>query len=52
MEIVYATEELDTLMAAYLAYCVANFPQDTILIGDREEGQIALPVSSLKERYS
>jgi hypothetical protein len=52
MEIVYAAEELDTLMAAYLAYCVANSPQDTILIGDREEGQIALPVSSLKEKYS
>jgi hypothetical protein len=52
MEIVYAPEELDTLMAAYMAYCVINCPQDTMLIGDNEEGQIALPVASLKERYS
>jgi predicted nuclease with RNAse H fold len=52
MELVYAAEELDTLMAAYTAYCVMNCPQDMILIGDDREGQIALPVASLKERYS
>ena len=52
MELVYAAEELDTLMAAYLAWCVINCPQDTILIGDEQEGQIALPVAGLQDRYS
>ncbi len=52
MELVYAAEELDTLMAAYLAWCVLNCPQDMILIGDKQEGQIALPVAGLKEKYS
>jgi len=52
MEIVYSAEELDTLMAAYLAFCMVNSPQETILIGNSQEGQIALPVMSLKERYS
>jgi hypothetical protein len=52
MESIYAAEELDTLMAANMAYCAVNCPQDMILIGDKEEGQIALPVAVLKERYS
>ena len=52
LELIYAPEELDTLMAAYMAYCAANAPQDMILIGDKEEGQIALPVAALKEKYS
>ncbi len=52
MELIYAAEELDTLMAAYMAYCVINCPQETMLIGDQGEGQIALPVTSLKDRYS
>ena len=52
MEIVYAPEELDALMAAYMAWCVINCSQETILIGDAEEGRIALPVASLKEKYS
>ena len=52
MELVYASEELDTLMAAYMAYCVVNCPQETMLIGNQQEGQIVLPVPSLKERYS
>jgi predicted nuclease with RNAse H fold len=51
MELVYTGEELDTLMAAYLAYCTINCPQDMILIGDKQEGQIALPVPNLKEHY-
>jgi predicted RNase H-like nuclease len=52
MELVYTAEELDTLMAAYMAYCMVNCPQETVLIGNHQEGQIALPVVSLKERYS
>jgi len=52
MELVYSAEELDAMMAAYMAFCVVNCPQETILIGDQQEGQIALPVVGLKERYS
>jgi predicted nuclease with RNAse H fold len=52
MELVYTAEELDTLMAAYMAFCVINCPQEITLIGNQQEGQIALPVESLKERYS
>ena len=52
MELVYAAEELDTLMAAYMAFYVTNCPQEMMLIGDKAEGQIALPVAHLKERYS
>jgi hypothetical protein len=52
MELVYSSEELDTLMAAYMAFCVVNCPQETMLIGNILEGQIALPVVNLKENYS
>lgn len=52
VELIYAAEELDTLMAAYLAFCVVNCPQEVVLIGDNLEGQIALPVADLKARYS
>jgi hypothetical protein len=51
-ECVYSAEELDTLMAAYMAYCVVNYPQEVAFVGDQQEGQIALPVARLKERYS
>ncbi len=51
VEFIYGAEELDTLMAAYLAYSVENCPQEIIFIGDKQEGQIALPVSDLKDRY-
>jgi predicted nuclease with RNAse H fold len=51
-ELIYAAEELDTIMAAYMAYCVVNCPQEVILVGDDREGRIALPVAVLQERYS
>ena len=52
MEFIYASQELDTLIAAYVAYYAFNHPQNTRLIGDKQEGQIALPVADLKERYN
>ncbi len=52
VELVYAAEELDTLMAAFMAFCAMNCPQEMILIGDLGEGQIALPVAHLKDKYS
>jgi hypothetical protein len=51
MELIYASEGLDTLMAAYVAYCVIMRPQNTIMIGDSGEGQITLPVAALKDSY-
>jgi predicted nuclease with RNAse H fold len=52
MELVYAAEELDTLMAAYMAFYVINFPKEMMMIGDKVEGQIVLPVAHLEDRYS
>jgi hypothetical protein len=51
MELVYTAEELDSLVAAYMAYCVVNSPEETIFIGNLQEGQIALPTVRLKEKY-
>jgi hypothetical protein len=51
VELVYPAEELDTFMAAYLAWCMENCPKETMMIGDEQEGQIALPVADLKVRY-
>lgn len=52
MEFVYAAEELDALAAAFTAWCVVNRPEEFSLVGDGEEGQIALPTGNLKERYA
>jgi hypothetical protein len=52
VDLVYATEELDTLMAAFMAFYAINCPQEMMLIGDSREGQIALPVAHLKDKYN
>jgi hypothetical protein len=51
MELIYSPEELDTLLAAYVAYCAINCLKEFFLIGDEKEGQIALPVANLKDHY-
>ncbi|HTX91972.1 MAG TPA: DUF429 domain-containing protein [Anaerolineales bacterium] len=51
VEYIYLPEELDALMAAYIAYTSINNPQEMIFIGDKKEGQIALPVTELKPKY-
>lgn len=50
-EILRTPAELDALVAAYTAWKAATHPHEVSLIGDPQEGQIVLPVSSLKERY-
>lgn len=45
-----STGELDALVAAYTAWKAANHPDQVILLGDEEEGQITLP-AALKETY-
>ncbi len=51
MDLIYSSEELDAMVAAYTAYLASNHPGDVIWVGDQKEGQIVLPVSELKEAY-
>ena len=44
----YNVSELDALAAAYTAWLVATHPEQTLAVGDPEEGQIILPVAELK----
>ena len=52
MEFIYTAEELDALAAAFTAYLAASQPGEVVWVGNKQEGQIALPVSELKETYS
>ncbi len=52
LEYIYASQELDTLIASYVANCAYNDPQNVHFLGDVEEGQIVLPVADLKNRYN
>jgi len=52
LELVYPSEQLDALVAAYTAFIAANKPGELLFVGDREEGRIALPVGELKAKYS
>ena len=47
----YSSAELDALVAAYTAWLAASHPENTLLLGDPNEGQILLPVNELKSRY-
>ncbi len=44
-------DSLDALMAAYTAFMVDKEPRSIIMLGDIMEGQMVLPVDSLKELY-
>jgi predicted nuclease with RNAse H fold len=44
-------EQLDALMAAYIAYLVAAQPERMIQVGEREEGLISVPTANLKDFY-
>ncbi len=50
-DILYSPEHLDVLIAAYTAWLLAHHPEDVTWVGDKEEGQIALPVRELRESY-
>jgi len=49
---IYRPEELDALVAALTAYQAVRNPKNVVGVGDKEEGQIILPVSYLNETYS
>jgi hypothetical protein len=52
MEVIYTTEELDAMVAAFTAFLAASQPGEVVWVGNKQEGQIILPVSGLKETYS
>jgi hypothetical protein len=50
-DVLYSSEQLDVLIAAYTAWSVANQPDDVTRLGDHGEGQLILPVRELREKY-
>ncbi len=44
-------DELDALIAALTAFYAGTRTDEITMAGDREEGQIVIPVETLKERY-
>ena len=52
LEELYSLEELEALMAAYMAWKAITAPDEISLVGDRREGQIILPVKDLKPKYT
>jgi len=51
VEMIYSAGELDALVAAYTAWLAALHPDQVTLLGDPQEGQVALPGTDLKSRY-
>ncbi len=47
----YSVEELDALMAAYIAWKAALRQKEITLVGDSREGEVVLPVKELKPKY-
>jgi hypothetical protein len=52
LEGLHTVEQLEALMAAYLAWKASSAPDEVSLVGDPREGQIILPVKDLKPKYS
>ncbi|MGA2505125.1 MAG: DUF429 domain-containing protein [Anaerolineales bacterium] len=52
VELIYTPEELDALVAAFTAFTAAKQPGKVTRVGNKQEGQIVLPVPELKEVYS
>lgn len=51
LEQLYASSQLDALLAGYTAWLAITKPTSTSALGDAEEGQIYLPVAELKAKY-
>jgi predicted RNase H-like nuclease len=47
----YSPAELDALVSAYTAWVAALHPENTLVLGDIEEGTSVLPVAELKPHY-
>ena len=50
-QLLYLPEQLDALVAAFTAWLVVNKPEQTISIGDENEGKIFLPTTELRKKY-
>jgi len=50
LDLVYAADMLDVIVAAYTAWLAAQRPEQIVHVGDPSEGQIVLP-GHLKEKY-
>jgi predicted RNase H-like nuclease len=51
IELLYLPEQLDALVAAYIAWLTAHKTDGTFMIGDAKEGMVLLPGRELKEKY-
>ena len=51
LEELYEVEELEALMAAYLAWKATVEPHEVTLVGDPREGEIVLPAIEIKPKY-
>lgn len=49
--ILYSTDQLDALVAAYTAWLAVHKPERISSVGDAKEGVIILPERELKEKY-
>jgi len=52
VEHLLSSGELDALIAAYTAWVAANHPEELVLLGDAQEGRVAIPLAQLKSNYS
>lgn len=52
LDLLYAPDQLDALVAAYTAWLATNKPEKTFSVGDDREGTIQLPEKELKEKYA
>lgn len=50
-DVLHSPEQLDVLIAAYTAWHTINQPEEIVILGSEEEGQMVLPVRELKEKY-
>ncbi|MDO8752717.1 MAG: DUF429 domain-containing protein [Anaerolineales bacterium] len=50
-QLLYPPEQLDALVAAYVAWLAINKPGHVCSFGDQNEGMIVLPGNELKEKY-
>ena len=51
LEELYEVEQLEALMAAYLAWKATVEPHEVTLVGDPREGEIVLPAIEIKPKY-
>ena len=51
LEGLYSVEELEALIAAYIAWKAALEPDEITRLGDPKEGEIVLPSKDIKSKY-